>query len=117
MDRVSSVMQPGGLFAMYVPPITLHCGGMHATRHERPSDSSCSYGPFNYSGTFTTDSNRRFDGWLKSRNAASGIRDFEAVRDSAVKVGKPRARLFECIIAPTTALLPSPPPERLSIYR
>ena len=49
-------------------------------------NSTCSYGPFNYSGTFTTDSNRRFDGWLKSRNALSGIRDFEAVRDAAVKV-------------------------------
>jgi hypothetical protein len=64
---------------------------MHAARYVRHSNSACSYGPFNYSGTFTTDSNRRFDGWLKSRNAASGIRDFEAVRDAAVKVGNPRA--------------------------
>jgi hypothetical protein len=48
--------------------------------------SSCSYGPFNYGGSFTTDSNRRFDGWLKSRSASSGIRDFEAVRDEALKV-------------------------------
>jgi hypothetical protein len=54
--------------------------------HFSASNPSCSYGPFNYGGAFTTDSNRRFDGWLKSRNAASGIRDFEAVRDAALKV-------------------------------
>lgn len=37
------------------------------------------YGPFNYRGAFTSDSNARFDAWLKSRDAASGVRDFEAV--------------------------------------
>jgi SAM-dependent methyltransferase len=37
------------------------------------------YGPFNYNGTFTSESNARFDVWLKSRNPASGVRDFEAV--------------------------------------
>jgi len=47
-----------------------------------------SYGPFNFNGSFTTDSNRKFDGWLKSRSALSGIRDFEAVRDAAAKVGQ-----------------------------
>ncbi|WP_369935669.1 DUF938 domain-containing protein [Xanthomonas tesorieronis] len=37
------------------------------------------YGPFNYGGSFSSDSNRAFDAWLKARDAASGIRDFEAV--------------------------------------
>lgn len=37
------------------------------------------YGPFNYNGAFTSDSNARFDEWLKARDPASGIRDFEAV--------------------------------------
>ncbi|KRG63682.1 hypothetical protein ABB26_10695 [Stenotrophomonas humi] len=37
------------------------------------------YGPFNYGGGFTSDSNRNFDGWLKARDPRSGIRDFEAV--------------------------------------
>lgn len=37
------------------------------------------YGPFNYGGTFSSDSNREFDAWLKARDAASGIRDAEAV--------------------------------------
>ena len=35
------------------------------------------YGPFNYNGAFTSDSNRRFDAQLRARDAASGIRDFE----------------------------------------
>lgn len=37
------------------------------------------YGPFNYNGAFTSDSNRNFEGWLKARDPRSGIRDFEAV--------------------------------------
>jgi hypothetical protein len=37
------------------------------------------YGPFNYSGRFTADSNAAFDQWLRQRDAASGIRDFESV--------------------------------------
>ncbi len=36
------------------------------------------YGPFNYGGQFTSDSNARFDEWLKNRDPLSGIRDFEA---------------------------------------
>ncbi|OZA31270.1 MAG: methylase [Hydrogenophilales bacterium 17-61-9] len=37
------------------------------------------YGPFNYNGAFTSESNARFDAWLKSRDPVSGVRDFEAV--------------------------------------
>ncbi|MGH8076616.1 MAG: DUF938 domain-containing protein [Lysobacter sp.] len=37
------------------------------------------YGPFNYVGAYTSDSNREFDGWLKARDPRSGIRDFERV--------------------------------------
>ena len=35
------------------------------------------YGPFNYGGQFTSESNARFDVWLKSRDPQSGIRNFE----------------------------------------
>ena len=37
------------------------------------------YGPFNYGGQFTSDSNRAFDAWLRQRDAHSGIRDIEAI--------------------------------------
>ncbi len=39
----------------------------------------CVYGPFNYQGSFTSESNERFDEQLKQRDPASGIRDFEWV--------------------------------------
>ena len=45
------------------------------------------YGPFNYGGDFTSDSNRAFEQWLKDRNPASGIRDFEAVDALARGIG------------------------------
>jgi len=35
------------------------------------------YGPFNYSGKYTSESNARFDQWLKDRDPVSGIRNFE----------------------------------------
>lgn len=47
----------------------------------------CVYGPFKYAGDFTTPSNERFDGWLKGRYTASGIRDFEAVNELATAQG------------------------------
>lgn len=45
------------------------------------------YGPFNYAGAYTSDSNRDFDGWLKQRDPVSGIRDFEAVDALARGIG------------------------------
>jgi SAM-dependent methyltransferase len=49
------------------------------------------YGPFNYGGEFTSDSNRAFDGWLKRQSPVSGVRDFEAVDALA------RAARFELV--------------------
>ncbi len=37
------------------------------------------YGPFNYGGRFTSDSNAAFDARLRAEAAHMGIRDFEAV--------------------------------------
>ncbi len=34
------------------------------------------YGPFNYRGSYTSESNRQFDAWLKARDPRSGIKDF-----------------------------------------
>lgn len=45
------------------------------------------YGPFNYGGRFTSDSNARFDAWLRQRDPASGVRDFEAVDELARAAG------------------------------
>lgn len=45
------------------------------------------YGPFNYGGTYTSDSNRDFDAWLKARDPLSGIRDFEWIARLAQHAG------------------------------
>lgn len=44
-----------------------------------PAGRLALYGPFNYGGKFTSESNARFDLWLKGRDPLSGVRDFEAV--------------------------------------
>lgn len=48
---VAGVLAPGGAFALY--------------------------GPFNYGGRYTSESNARFDQWLKARDPQSGIKDFD----------------------------------------
>jgi len=45
------------------------------------------YGPFNYNGQFTSESNVRFDVWLKDRNHFSGIREFEIIVNLMTNVG------------------------------
>jgi len=41
------------------------------------------YGPFNYSGQYTSQSNADFDLWLKGNNPLSAIRDFERLDELA----------------------------------
>ena len=48
---VGRVLEPGGCFALY--------------------------GPFNFGGRYSSESNQNFDQWLKSRDPLSGIRNFE----------------------------------------
>ena len=50
-----------------------------AGRHLPADGVMVVYGPFNYNGQFTSESNRAFDAWLRERDPASGIRDQEAV--------------------------------------
>ena len=47
----------------------------------------CIYGPFRYNNAYTSDSNADFDKYLKLRDPASGIRDFEAVDELAQRQG------------------------------
>ncbi len=41
------------------------------------------YGPFNYNGEYTSDSNQQFDQWLKERDSLSGLRDFTEINKIA----------------------------------
>jgi len=45
------------------------------------------YGPFNYNGAYSSDSNARFDLWLKQRDPLSGIRDFDDLDQLAQQAG------------------------------
>lgn len=45
------------------------------------------YGPFNYNGQYTSDSNAHFDVWLKDRDPKSGIKHFEEINQLASQAG------------------------------
>ena len=45
------------------------------------------YGPFNYNQQYTSESNERFDQWLKSRDPQSGIKHFEDLLALATNAG------------------------------
>ncbi len=47
----------------------------------------CLYGPFNFCGEFTSDSNRDFDAHLKQRDPAMGIRDYVDLEELARNAG------------------------------
>ncbi len=53
------------------------------------------YGPFNYDGKFTSESNRQFEAWLKGIHPERGIRDFEKVDQLASAVGLRLQQDFE----------------------
>lgn len=48
-----------------------------------PTGVLCVYGPMRYRGAYTSASNAEFDRFLKARDPASGIRDFEALQELA----------------------------------
>lgn len=56
-------------------------------KHLRQQGQLCIYGPFNYQGQFTSESNQRFDSFLKQRDPQSGIRDAELIEDLAAQAG------------------------------
>ena len=52
-----------------------------------PGGLACFYGPFNYHGQFTSESNARFDQWLKSVAPHRGIRDVDDLQRLAEQAG------------------------------
>lgn len=47
----------------------------------------CLYGPFRYDGQHTSESNIRFDAWLKARDPQSGVRDVTRLAAYGASVG------------------------------
>jgi cyclopropane fatty-acyl-phospholipid synthase-like methyltransferase len=54
----------------------------------------CLYGPFNFDGEFSSESNARFDASLRQRKASMGIRDIRDLDRFAEDVGMSRVRLY-----------------------
>jgi cyclopropane fatty-acyl-phospholipid synthase-like methyltransferase len=52
-----------------------------------PGGHFCLYGPFNYDGQFSSESNANFDVWLKNRDPKSGVRDVADLSKLAEKAG------------------------------
>ncbi|MBU2887836.1 DUF938 domain-containing protein [Gilvimarinus agarilyticus] len=52
-------------------------------QHLPPGGIFAQYGPFNYGGQYTSDSNAAFDQMLKKRDPDSGIRHFEEISQLA----------------------------------
>jgi len=52
-----------------------------------PKKEFCLYGPFNFNGQYTADSNQDFDKMLRARDPASGLRNFEDLQKLAESQG------------------------------
>jgi len=83
--RYDAVFSANTLHIMGWPEVADFFRGVGAVL--KPAGVLAVYGPFNYGGAFTAESNARFDAWLKARDPASGVRDFEAVDALARGVG------------------------------
>mgnify|MGYP001573944002 CR=1 FL=1 len=53
----------------------------------QPDTTLAVYGPFNYNGEYTSDSNARFDIWLAQQHPLSAIRHFEEIDALALAAG------------------------------
>ncbi|MBR9909921.1 MAG: DUF938 domain-containing protein [Gammaproteobacteria bacterium] len=53
----------------------------------KPGAKLVIYGPFNYHGQFTSESNADFNDWLQQQQPHQGIRDFEALCEAAAVRG------------------------------
>ncbi len=66
---------------MSVQQVEAFFAGLEGVLHER--SWLFVYGPFNYSGAYSSDSNAAFDQSLRLRDPLSGIRDFEYIAELA----------------------------------
>ena len=72
--HIMSLMAVEGAFKLFA--LCVNEGGLLLT-----------YGPFNYGGCFTSDSNARFDHYLKASAPSRGIRDVEWINELALANG------------------------------
>jgi len=89
-DRPWPVPVPDGVFTantLHIMPWEATEALFQALAEAVPGAVLAIYGPFNYGGRYTSDSNAQFDQWLAARSPHSAIRDFEAVDKLAAGAG------------------------------
>jgi len=67
----------------------------NVSRSLKPGGRLFLYGPFIYVGRHTSDSNARFDVWLKARDPQSGVRDVSHLAELATESGLVLLRDYE----------------------
>lgn len=85
IEKYDGVFSANTLHIMATPEIENLFQGI--ARILNKSGKLCIYGPFNYDGKYTSESNELFDDWLYNRNPKSAIRDFEWVNSLARDIG------------------------------
>ncbi len=85
VEEADAVFSANTLHIMGKPEVECMFDGIEPRL--RKGGTLCVYGPFNYGGKYTSESNEKFDAWLKEQDPKSGIRDFEWVNSLAEKAG------------------------------
>jgi len=85
LRSVDAVFTANTLHIMSWPGVVALFHGVGAVL--APGGVLCIYGPFRYGGRYTSESNREFDGTLRERDPASGLRDVEDLNPLAASYG------------------------------
>ncbi len=81
-EKYDAVFAANIIHIMHWPEIESLFKGVSATLCK--GGIVCLYGPFNIDNCYTSESNERFDQWLKQRDPQSGLRDKEALDTLAI---------------------------------
>lgn len=93
VERIDAVFSANTTHIMSWPQVERMFAGIGEVLEAR--GTFCLYGPFNYGGRYTSDSNARFDAWLKARDPLSGVRDIEALDALARAAGMALVQDYE----------------------
>ncbi|MFT5034161.1 MAG: cyclopropane fatty-acyl-phospholipid synthase-like methyltransferase [Bacteroidia bacterium] len=85
LASVPAIFSANTVHIMHWPQVEALFTGIK--QHLDADGDFCLYGPFNYQGAYSSDSNVRFDQWLKQRDPGMGIRDIEAIIALAESAG------------------------------
>jgi len=77
VNQVDAIFSANTAHIMSWPMVQAFIHGVG--RHLQPGGYFCLYGPFNFHGEYTSDSNRQFDVYLKNQDPAMGIREFTEI--------------------------------------